>query len=430
MARRFRYYEKKRGHRRTGSRTVGSAGELLFFALFFLIGCGALAATIVFLVVPEWRVNHEFVKAQCVVLDKRLGETDGGPEIHIKYRAEGKDYVIWTYDIHGAYSGGLAGKQAILDQFVVDKENPKTYDCWYDPLDPQNAVLVRGYQWWVWLAFLLPISFLAIGGGGMIYRVLHWGKSAERRAVMAQRTQGRNLLSANGAQRTEFPNIPDDSNITNSPGTRLRYRLPIGTSPGWALFGILLVCVFWNAVVSVFVVMAVRGHLRGEPDWFLTLFTIPFVLGGIALIFLFFRQLLITTGVGATRVEISAHPLHPGQQCRLLVSQSGRLRVNSLDVLLVCQEEATYRQGTNTRTETREVHSQNVFRQEGFEVRPGVPFESECELIVPAEAMHSFKADHNEIQWRVVVKGDVAGWPDYRRSFPVIVHPGQGNQDR
>ena len=37
--------------------------------------------------------------------------------------------------------------------------------------------------------------------------------------------------------------------------------------------------------------------------------------------------------------------------------------------------------------------------------------------------MHSFAADHNEIAWTLVVEGDVAGWPEYRRAFPVIVRP-------
>ena len=45
---------------------------------------------------------------------------------------------------------------------------------------------------------------------------------------------------------------------------------------------------------------------------------------------------------------------------------------------------------------------------------------------MPAGAMHSFKADHNEINWSLVVEGDVAGWPDYKRSFSVIVCPASG----
>jgi len=428
LARKLRFYEKKRGNRRTGSRTLGSAGEAVFFAVFLLLGCAGLAAVFALLVVPEWRVNHRFVAHHCTVLDKRIGhvENEDGtlyrPEVRIEYEVGGETYRIWTFDVHMAYSSGRDDKETALEPFVVGQQR----SCWYNPADPSEAVLVRQASWWIWLVMLVPVSFIVIGGGGFIYRLLHWGKSAEHRAVMAQRVQPHDLFGANGGSSREFPNIPDGADITNSPGTRLKFRLPIAQSPGWVLFGVLLACLFWNGIVAVFVVTAIGSHLEGKPDWMLTLFIIPFVLVGIVLIVLFIRQLLVTTGIGPTLVEISHHPLHPGDRCRLFVSQSGRLKVNSIDLLLVCEEEATYRQGTNTRTETREVHRQDVFRREGFEVHRGLPFEAECELAVPAAAMHSFKADHNEIKWKVVVKGDVAGWPDYERSFPVIVRPGNG----
>jgi hypothetical protein len=431
MARRLRYYGKKRGDRRTGSKTLGSAGEALFFAILLLLGCGVLVALVVFLVVPEWRVNHEFVESRCTVIDKRVGERQGKegtlyrPEVYIEYRVRGKPYYAWTYDIGDAYSTGREEKETLLERFNRGQQ----YPCWYDPVDPYVVVLVRGYNWWIWLVFLIPISFMVIGGGGFLYSMLHWGKSAERRAAMVRRAQQRDLLGGNGRSRLEFPNVPDDADITNSPGTRLRFRLPIGSSPGWVLFGMLLACLLWNGTVSVFALGAVRSHLAGEPEWLLTLSVIPFVVVGIGLVGLFIRQLLLTTGIGPTLVEISEHPLHPGGQCRLFVSQWGRLKVNSFEVLLICEESATYRQGTDTRTETREVHRQEIFRREGFQVRHGVPFEAECELAVPAGAMHSFKADHNEIHWKLVVKGDVAGWPDYKRTFPVIIHPPNGRTE-
>lgn len=429
---RFRFYQKKRGSRRTGSSRLGSAGELLFFAFFLLLGCAGLAVSFMTLIVPQWRVNHEFVEHRCIVLEKQIGQSDG--EDGIVYRAEIKiEYHIgddtfrpWTYDIHRAYSSGREAKQAILDRFVIDRRKPIEYPCWYDPAEPGTAVLVRGYTWWIWLILVVPITFILIGLGGVIYRVLHWGKSTERRAVMQQRVKRRDPFVAGGAAARKFPNVPDDTDISNSPGTTLRYRLPTSTSAGWQLAGLLLASLVWNGIVSVFVVLAVGGHVEGEPDWFLTLFVIPFVGIGIFLIVLFVRQVLVATGIGPTLVEISDHPLRPGDSCRLFLSQSGRLSINSLRVCLVCEEQSTYRQGTNTRTETREVYRREVSCHEGFEVHRGLPFEVECELEMPAAAMHSFKSEHNGLAWQVVVEGDVAGWPDYRRSFPLIVHPGNG----
>jgi hypothetical protein len=434
----FRYYEKKRGHRRTGSRTLGSLGEAAFFAVLLVLGSAGILLGILWLVIPEWRVNHGFVQTTCVVEDAKLGqkplqETDAltpattlfRPEVKIEYQVHGKTYRPITYDIHTAYdqsnsySSDRDEAEAALQAFVKGRQ----YPCWYDPGKPEVAVLVRGYQGWSWLLFLVPLSFVAIGAGGLIYTLSRWGKSAERRAARLQRAQPLDLFDLDRPGGLKLPSVPDPSDITSSPGTKLAYRLPLAYSPGWALLGLLAACVLWNGAVSYFAVAAVHSHLAGHPDWLRTLFILPFLAIGAALIFCFVRQLVVATAIGPTLLEISAHPLLPGGEYRLLLSQSGRLDLRLLEVALVCREEATYRQGTNTRTEDREVCRVEVFRREGFEIR-GEPLEVECPVRVPAGAMHSFHADHNEIQWTLVVRGDLADWRPFQRSFPVIVHPG------
>ena len=141
--------------------------------------------------------------------------------------------------------------------------------CWYDPLDPERVVLVRGYSWWIYLVATVPVIFIFVGAGGIIYTLLHWGKSAEHRAAITQRVQDRDLLGGNGRGENEYPNVPERQDITSSPGTKLRYRLPIETSPGWALIGTLLACLFWNGIVGTMVFFAVRSHLAGKPEWLL-----------------------------------------------------------------------------------------------------------------------------------------------------------------
>ena len=37
--------------------------------------------------------------------------------------------------------------------------------------------------------------------------------------------------------------------------------------------------------------------------------------------------------------------------------------------------------------------------------------------------MHSFRASHNQIQWKLIVRGEVVGWHAFQRSFPVVVRP-------
>ncbi len=225
------------------------------------------------------------------------------------------------------------------------------------------------------------------------------------------------------AAAKDFPAVPPDADFTNSPGTHLKYRLPIYTAQGWRLLAATIACLLWNGLVAMFIVVAIHRHWRSEPDWLLDLFVLPFMVVGGLLIYYFVRELLIATGVGPTLVEISDHPLWPGKVYELFLEQSGHLSINSLDVSLECEELSTYRQGTDARTDRRIVFEQKIFHRDSLEILPGEPFAANCELPIPQNIMHSFKADHNEVQWKLVVRGKAEGWPNFERRFPVVVYP-------
>jgi len=256
-----------------------------------------------------------------------------------------------------------------------------------------------------------------------VYVVVSWGKSAERRAVATKPFGATASTPGNGRTPPEFPFVPRPAGMIDSPGTTLRYRLPMSAASGWRLFLGVVACLGWNGIVAAFACLALSGFLEGRPDWLLTAFVIPFLLVGMAMIVYLFRCVMVATAVGPTWVEISAQPLQPGGQYELLVSQTGRLRMHSLEVLLACDEEATYCQGTNTRRETLRVYQQPLYRCEQFQVRYGEPFTARCLVDVPLGAMHSFQSEHNQINWKIEVKGEVAGWPSFERSFPVIILP-------
>ncbi len=76
MARYFRYFEKKRGHRRTGSRLLGNVGEAVFYAVLLVVGCACIVFGVVWLIIPEWRVNHGFVEQPCKVIETRVAEIE------------------------------------------------------------------------------------------------------------------------------------------------------------------------------------------------------------------------------------------------------------------------------------------------------------------------------------------------------------------
>jgi hypothetical protein len=438
---------------------MGRVGELAFFAAFFVGGLIGLALVLGFVVIPELRSAHEFVETVCVVKSKRIGESqhivhvelpnpsateeepeepEGSeseselayrPEIRIEYEVDGRKYSTWTYDIAGVYSSDHAAQQVILDRFEIGKE----YPCWYDPQDHKTAVLVRGFSWFGPLIALIPLSLLLIGGGGLLYGLFHLGKSAEHRAAVALRNQRRRErilrksgLTPDGLGLENLPSVPRGVHIANSPGNTFPFRLPVSVLPAWKLLGLLAACLIWNGIVAICMTIVVQSFIDGQPKWAMGLFTLPFLACGVFLIWLLVKQFLISTSVGVTFVEMSSHPLMPGESYQFLLHQAGRLRVARLEMNLVCREKTQYQQGTDTRTESQVVFEQVLFSKKRFEINHGKPFEVQESFEVPEGVMHSFTADSNEVSWSIEVRGRVARWPAFTRTFPVVVHPPHG----
>lgn len=290
-------------------------------------------------------------------------------------------------------------------------------------VDPDPASYAIGVG--RWLLILVMASFAVIGGGGLIWTVLRMGTSAERRGAMARQASELDLLREAIPRPRHYPAVPTYEGLTNSPGIELAYRLPPSQSPGWRLLATTIFAAAWNGVSCVLVVWAVGSHLAGRPEWFLTCFLAPFLAVGAWAIRYWLRQIWLDTGMGLTTVEISDHPLYPGREYQVVLAQHGHIRVKSLQLWLVCEEEATYRQGTDIRTELRRVFEQRLSHHTDFRIEPVEPFQASILLPIPAPAMHSFHAPHNSVQWKLLVRGEVEHWPPFERGFPIVVYPGE-----
>lgn len=420
----IRFYGKKRGARRTGSNLLATLGSGCFCALALAIGFVALGRIMVVLTIPELRANRDFVEQKALLLDKRLDEqpASGGavyaPRFLLKFVAQGRTHTPWApFDITDLHTHDRGRGEELLDRFEVGRE----YICWYDPRDPRRAVLSRGYSWFTWLMLVVPIPFIAVGIGGLSYVIWNWGKSAERRAVLAQEAARREQIELTG-HAPPFPAVPSPGDVTDSPGTTLAFRLP-PAEPGWNVLGLLVLSVVWNSIVMLLVWMAIDSYQRGSPDWLLALLVAPFAIGGAGLAVLFIKQLIVAGGAGPTIVEISEHPLYPGGRYELFIDQSGKQSVKRLRVLLVCEEEATYRQGTDARTATRRVFEHEVLCRETFDGQAATRLQLRAELELPATAMHSFRSEHNKVCWKLMIAGEIARLGDFERSFLLHVYP-------
>jgi len=288
------------------------------------------------------------------------------------------------------------------------------------PTPEQFAIGVGG-----WLLILVTSSSVVLGGGGLIWTVLRVGTSAERRSAIASQAADMDLVQQTVPRPRNYPTVPPFDGLSNSPGVELAYRLPPAQTPLWRLLAMAIFTMLWNIVVCPLTVSLVGGHIAGRHDWLMTALLVPFWAVSFWSIREFLRLFVLHTGLGTTTVEISDMPLAPGREYPVSIAQHGHVTMKSLQVALVCEEEATYHQGTDIRTEVREVYRQPCFERRDFHIEPAAPFADTCTVAVPAAAMHSFHSQHNVIRWKLVVCGEVESWPAFERGFPLVVYPGE-----
>lgn len=340
MARLFRFVQKKRGKRHTGSNLMGSVGEAVFCGSLFLLGTLLLSV---------------IVATQLIEPNPRL-------------------FLL-----------GVGG----------------------------------------WLLVLVTASSMVLGAGGLIWTAVRVGTSAERRSALARRAADIDIVNHAVPVPRDYPTLPSLDGLTNSPGIELAYRLPASQSPGWRLLATTIFAMLWNAAVCLLTVSVINGIFGGRHSWLFAGALLP--LWGVCYwsIRAFLQLLVTTSGMGQMTVEISDLPLAPGHACQVVVAQHGQATIRSLQAWLVCEEEATFTQGTDIRTEVREVYRQSCLTRREVAGEVGGPFTATGTMTVPPSAMHSFQSAHNAIRWKLIVRADANGWPAAERGFPLVVYPGE-----
>lgn len=332
------------------------------------------------------------------------------PEVKIRYEVNGETFVTSTFDQttltdDGGFSYDREEALAALEPFVVGTKTR----CWVRVDDPKRAFLSKRPAIWGWIFLVIPVSLILFGGGWIVARIRDRVFSKEARADVRRRTQ--------------YPTIPDVPPLERCRGVRLARRLTPDGAKAFCFGAATLGTVVWNlASWAVFLYVATASEKRSE-----LLLALGFgaVFCGIGALFAcrLWGAFNVERVVGATALEISALPIIPGKNFDLCLFLKGRVEAKRLDVFICCEEVARYLQGTNSICNRREVFLRTLFTK--FDVEVPARAEATCvfSTTLPLGVAPSFKAEHNELAWRIVVQMVLADGGTFRRDFGVVVYP-------
>ena len=401
-----------RAARRVGAERNGLVVGMLFGGVFLVAG---VALTHVLFVRPVLGVlaARSWLEVPCTIVASEVAEHDSDDgttysiEITYRYTVADREYLSNRYRFMSGSSSGYRAKARFVERHPPG--SPAT--CFVNPADPTDAVFDRRWSGMMWLG-LIPVAFALVGGGLLVAMVKQWRQPAAGPAFRVAAPAG-----APGAGRITSPGtsgvVPGDGIAADGP-----VELVPAASRGLKVLGTLLVAVFWNGIVSVFLVQLFRGD-GGGFSWFLALFLTPFVVIGLVLIGAFASQVLALSNP-VPRLTLNRRVLRPGERLEVDWQMRGRVQaLRRLRLSLEGREEATYRRGTDTRTD-REVFATVDLLDTGD---PATMAAGRVLHALPPRLMHTFTAKNNKIVWALRVRGEIPRWPDVDEEFVVTLAP-------
>ncbi len=374
-----------------------------------------------------------------------------------------KSFRLWGKKRGSRMSGwwlmGLVSEAAFFGVLLILGIVSLTTVATWQMFWPESNFLRVGFGFW--LMIIASSSLIIIGLTGFILKVSRTLASPEKRSVLVNQAKRDHQRRSRDQRDSHEGRLPNLDLLTDSPGTKLAYRLPEQSGSRSQIILSTCFALAWNTLVAILLVIAVQKWLSGDPVWFLNALLLPFLAVSFIATRWFFRLYRVNAGIGPTAVEISGLPLLPGKSYQVYLCQYGRTEFDNLKIRLVGYEEATYEQGTDIRTEqtqfaSYEADSIRCFHgsdrkqrspkqtelpdqagsvgQSGklpdagrepstLRAEPENPLELTCQIQLPRDMMHSFCGLHNSVRWKIVVEGENPTWPTFRRSFPVVVYP-------
>jgi hypothetical protein len=339
----------------------------------------------------------------CEVISSRIvrGDDTSRPDIVYRYFAGDRQYTADRYN----FLPGMNSDSSVPD--VVASHPPgRRFECYVDPDDPSRAVINRTPTLWYYFGLLFFAMFAGIPGaiGLAVLYGSRRDRSVERTLVRTETL---------GVRHDRFGDAP-------AAGHAAPMVLKPTASPLAKLLGIALVCLFWNGIVGLFTYFEYQSFVQGESfGWFLAVFLLLFQIIGLALLVAVPYQMLALANPRPI-ITLSRGSVPLGGSVSFAWELSGAAdRVSHLQMTLRGREEARYRRGTDTQTDTHVFFSEKlVDASHAMAIARG-----SGTIRIPGDSMHTFTADSNKVIWTLQVTGAIARWPDIDESFDITVRP-------
>ncbi len=365
---------------------------MIGFGLLFIVIGGAVFIPMA--IVPSIRLaaSATWEATPCTIVSSSMRSwstddgTSYGADVLYEYQAGDHMWRSNKVEFFGFLSSGYDEAHEVLGRYP----DRSSATCFVNPRDSSKSVLERKFRL-KHLLGLIPLVFILAG-----WAVANHGWKQIR-------------------VRRSTEEITAEADMVHDGPLFLKPQV----GPGGKVAGAIFFALFWNGIVSVFVWQAWKGWEQGNPDWFLTLFLVPFVLVGLFAVGLVGNFLL---ALANPRPRLTLTPGSPrlGDEFRLEWRFTGRKgRLSRIRIYLEGREEATYQRGTDSITE-REVFAtfDLANTQNDWEIPQGA-----VDLTIPSDSMHSFEGNSNKILWEINVEGEIARWPDIDQNFPMTIRP-------
>ncbi len=437
--------------------SLGGGCLIAFGFAFFAAGCIAGYFTLILPLYQSyqsqsWIAHPAEITASRVDVSHDDDGTTYRPEVHFHYELDGQafDGTKWSFSV---WSASQSWAEAVIKRYPVGSQQT----CYYNPNAPSEAVLDRSLNW-VDFAGLFTLIFVIVGGGIMYAGIcmlrtesakrtknvltLNANRLAGHSNSIARLSNSENLphselggsssksereldanpdYDRNNALDDEVDDDDDDfdtGELFSDPppwaGHEGPQRLQPGTSRMAIFVGVLVFALFWNGFSWILFINILQDEgWLSIPGIFISIF----VTVGLGLLLFAFYAFLALFNPKVT-IALSNAAALPGETVDVAWELEGRhQRIRELKLAWVGRESATYTRGTTTTTDKNEFARIPIASATDPEQ---IRFNS-VEFTIPANAMHSFTAPRNNIEWTIEVHGIISWWPDLRESMAVYV---------